>query len=70
VDDPNYALADSLIQQLNLESSEKASVYNYTVIDAYTAFAGNSCTYTHFCDSTPDVHPTNSGYALIAELHR
>lgn len=38
-----------------------------TVVDLAPLFAGKAGTLTHILDPTPDIHPTDTGYATIAE---
>jgi hypothetical protein len=50
----NHAIADTYIKAISDEIAAKTTVGTvtiYAIADAYTTFAGNECTYTHFCDT-------------------
>lgn len=74
----DYDKLENYIQQINYVISSIAyrSMYHYRVVDVHDEFQGlfpdgswKVCTWTHICDPTPDVHPTNSGHIEIARLH-
>jgi hypothetical protein len=39
-----------------------------TPVDLAPLFAGKGGTLTHILDPTPDIHPTDAGYAVIADV--
>lgn len=75
---PDYNKVENYLQQINhvISSIAYRSMYHYRVVDVHEDFQGlfpdgswKVCTWTHICDATPDVHPTNSGHIEIARLH-
>ena len=78
-DDPNFQNLEFFIQQINkvINNCESRSIYKYLVVDVHADFLGQFtdgrwkvCTWTHFCEPTPDPHPTNAGHLEIARLHQ
>ncbi len=67
---PNSA---PFIQTFNNHLQADAAQFKVPVVDVYAAFdsgagmASNICTYTWYCSSSHDIHPTNKGYEVIAE---
>lgn len=77
-DEPNFAMADPYIKQINsvIQNSTTMAKYNYKVADAYTDFSGRFAdgswkvsAWTHFSESTRDPHPTNAGHQELSRLH-
>ncbi|MCJ8011026.1 GDSL-type esterase/lipase family protein [Paenibacillus sp. KQZ6P-2] len=77
-DDPNYNSIDFFIQQINqvIKKRENRSKYQYKVVNVHRDFRGTFtdgrckvCTWTHFCELPPNVHPTDAGHLEIARLH-
>lgn len=61
------------VHKLNDHLQADAAKFRIPVVDVYTAFGGdagmsdNICKYTWYCTSFHDIHPTNEGYAKIAQ---
>ncbi len=62
------------VHTLNDHLAADAAQFKIAVVDIYGAFGGdanmaaNICNYTWICDSRlPDIHPTNTGYKVIAK---
>ncbi len=76
-DHPNYAVADTYIEQLNatIRDAGYTAGSRYAYAEVYGAFqsqAGGTwkvCLWTHFCEAERDPHPTDSGHREIAALH-
>jgi lysophospholipase L1-like esterase len=77
-DDPNFAVADAALQQINavIQNPAYQATYNYKVADVYTDFRGRlpdgtekTCAWTRFCESERDPHPNQVGHGQIATLH-
>ena len=77
-DDPNYKIVEPFIQQINnvINKEVYRSLYKYKVVDVHADFQGKFtdgrwkvCTWTHFCESPPNPHPTDCGHLEIARLH-
>ena len=75
---PDYNKLENYIQQINYVIMNIAYrlMYHYRVVDVHEDFQGlfpdgswKVCTWTHICEATPEVHPTNSGHIEIARLH-
>jgi lysophospholipase L1-like esterase len=76
-DEANYATAETYIEQINAAIRNARSTYNYGVADAHDEFQGKLgdgswkvCAWTHFCETTRDPHPTDSGHRQLALLHQ
>ncbi|ULL14107.1 hypothetical protein DVH26_06400 [Paenibacillus sp. H1-7] len=76
--DPNYNTADSFIQQINqvIRKEELRTKFRYSIVGTHSDFQGQFsdgrckvCTWTHFCETPPDPHPTDAGHLEIARLH-
>jgi lysophospholipase L1-like esterase len=75
-DDPNYTTIEFFIQKINRVINKNRSIYHYKVVNVHKDFQGKFtngqwrvCTWTHFCQSPPDPHPTDRGHLKIARLH-
>jgi lysophospholipase L1-like esterase len=77
-DDPNFQFADFYIQKINkiIKKRKFLSKYDYNVVDVHADFLGQFsdgqwkvCTWTHFCETPPNVHPTDTGHLEIERLH-
>ena len=61
------------VHELNDHLAADAAQFRIPVVDVYLAFGGDSetashiCEFTWMCSSFHDVHPTNKGYAAIAQ---
>jgi len=61
------------VHELNDHLAADAAKFRIPVVDVYAAFGGDNamashiCDYTWMCSSFHDVHPTNKGYAVIAQ---
>lgn len=75
---PFFDKVENFIQQINyvIKSLGYRLMFNYKVVDVHEDFSGlfpdgnwKVCTWTHFCEPVPDVHPTDSGHIEIARLH-
>lgn len=61
------------VHELNDHLAADAAQFRIPVVDVYAAFGGDNNTASHICDYTwmcsqfHDVHPTNKGYAVIAQ---
>ncbi|GIM28199.1 hypothetical protein CPJCM30710_08650 [Clostridium polyendosporum] len=75
---PNYNKVENYIQQINYVISHLGYrfMYKYKVVDVHEHFQGlfpdgnwKVCTWTHFCEPSPNPHPTDSGHLEIARLH-
>ncbi|EJR45789.1 hypothetical protein IIM_04975 [Bacillus cereus VD107] len=75
--DPNFNTAEFFIQQINNVIKTNCFKFHYKVVDVHADFLGQFtnttqwkvCTWTHFCEVPPDVHPTDAGHLEIARLH-
>ena len=76
-DHPNYAVADSYIEQLNatIRDAGYTAGYRYAYAEAHGAFRGQAggtwkvCLWTHFCEVARDPHPSDGGHRELAALH-
>ena len=76
-DHPNYAVADSYVEQLNdtIRDAGYTAGYRYAYAEVHGAFQGQAggtwrvCLWTHFCEAARDPHPIDSGHREIAALH-
>jgi lysophospholipase L1-like esterase len=75
---PAFALIEMALAPVNagLADPQLMAAYSYQVADAHAAFLGltpegfpQACVLTHACDPIPDIHPTDAGHALLAQLH-
>jgi hypothetical protein len=61
------------IHTLNDHLAKDAATFRIPLVDVYSAFGGdanmkaNVCTYTWICNARPDIHPTTTGYQVIAQ---
>jgi hypothetical protein len=78
-DDPNFAVADAALQQINavIQNPAHQATYNYKVADVYTDFRGRlpdgtekTCAWTRFCEPDRDPHPSQAGHTEIARVHQ
>jgi lysophospholipase L1-like esterase len=59
--------ADNAFGQLNGVIKGVARRHDVTVADPFQAFEGRGPEYTHILDPTPDFHPNDAGYRVIAD---
>jgi hypothetical protein len=76
--DPLFGAVELAVNGINQVIKRRIfrSIYRYGVVDVHADFQGQFtngqfkvCTWTHFCENTPDPHPTDSGHLEIALLH-
>lgn len=67
--DPLFYFADPFIRTINASIWAYAGIYDYEVVDVYTAFRGKDGM-VHDIDGDVPLHPTNDGYEVIYDLHK
>jgi lysophospholipase L1-like esterase len=60
----NGVIADAVAQ---LQPRAAGRGVRLATVDLFPLFAGKAGTLTHILDSPPDIHPTDAGYAVIAD---
>ena len=61
------------VHEVNDHLAADAAQFRIPVVDVYLAFGGDNdtashiCEFTWICSSVDDIHPTNKGYAVIAQ---